>query len=80
MEHELKILPEFFKAIQLSLKRAEVRKNDRNYIVGDILILKEYSNNKFTGREIKRLISHIVKGGQFGLDKDYVMLSFIMFE
>lgn len=41
MTHELKILPEYFEAVTSGRKRFEIRKNDRNFKVGDVLDLKE---------------------------------------
>ena len=40
--HELKILPEYYKAQKAGKKNFEIRKNDRDYKVGDKLVLKEY--------------------------------------
>ena len=39
MIHNLKILPEHFTPVLDGLKLAELRKNDRNFQVGDILVL-----------------------------------------
>ncbi|EGO5031448.1 MULTISPECIES: DUF3850 domain-containing protein [Bacteria] len=39
--HELKILPEYFEAVVSGNKRFEIRKNDRNYKNGNIVI-REY--------------------------------------
>lgn len=41
MTHELKILPEYFEAVASGCKQFEIRKNDRDYKVGDQLILRE---------------------------------------
>lgn len=41
MIHELKILPEYFNEIMYGRKKFEVRFNDRNFKVGDTLLLKE---------------------------------------
>lgn len=52
MQHELKVLPEYFKAIVDETKTFEVRKNDRNFSAGDTLVLHEYEPrilNKETG-------------------------------
>lgn len=40
--HYLKILPEYFQAVRKGIKSFEVRLNDRNFQVGDTLILEEY--------------------------------------
>ncbi|EAD0695550.1 DUF3850 domain-containing protein [Listeria monocytogenes] len=49
--HRLKILPEFFEKKRTLVKAFEIRKNDRNFMVGDTLILQEYVNGEYTGRE-----------------------------
>lgn len=41
-EHELKCNPEYFARIGSGQKTFEIRKNDRDFQVGDILVLKEY--------------------------------------
>lgn len=78
MKHELKTWLEVFKATKTGLKTADFRKNDRNYVVGDTLILKEYDklNEEFTGAFIKVEITHIVKGPHFGIPEGYALLSF----
>ena len=45
-EHELKCRPEFFARIASGQKTFEIRKNDRDFQVGDILILKEHDPEK----------------------------------
>ena len=43
MIHELKIKPQYYEDIKIGLKPFEIRKNDRDFKLGDILILNEYS-------------------------------------
>ncbi|MEK5056036.1 ASCH/PUA domain-containing protein [Niallia sp. FSL K6-0212] len=59
--HHLKIQPEYFDSVSKETKSFEIRKNDRNYKVGDVLLLQEYlpSEAKFTGRVLDRKITYI---------------------
>lgn len=76
MKHELKTWPRYFQAIKDGIKNFEIRENDRDFKVGDTLVLKEYSPtiNKFTGRKVTRQVSCILHGGQFGLAKGYCIM------
>lgn len=40
--HQLKIRPEFFQAVINETKKAEFRRADRAFAVGDLLCLNEY--------------------------------------
>ncbi|MEI2365753.1 ASCH/PUA domain-containing protein [Niallia circulans] len=64
--HHLKIQPEYFDSVSKGTKSFEIRKNDRNYKVGDVLLLQEYlpSESKFTGRVIDRKITYITDYAQ----------------
>ena len=83
--HELKSWPEFYGPIVDGSKTAELRINDRNYAVGDVLVLCEWepNNEVYTGRRCRRRVSHILYGcGSVGviaplrgLSTKYVMLS-----
>lgn len=57
--HELKCWPEFFGALFAGDKRAEVRRNDRDYKAGDYLELKEWDprTGKFTGQRLSFLVT-----------------------
>lgn len=72
--HELKILPEFFVAVLEGRKTFELRNNDRDYKVGDVLLLKEFDGEKYTGNYTRKNVTYVLNGGQYGLDKDYVIL------
>lgn len=79
MIHELKTHKPYFADILLDRKLFEVRNNDRGFKVGDQLLLKEYDAKKeiFTGRFLHRKVSYILKGGNFGVDKDYVIMGIV---
>ena len=75
MKHELKILPEYFNSIIFGNKRFEIRKNDRDFKVGDVLKLMEYTDGNYTGNFIQREIIYIFHGdGNYGLEKGYCVL------
>lgn len=73
--HDLKIYPEFFSAVCTGVKRAELRKNDRDYRVGDTLHLMETPRGSChrTGEFINVTITHIADVGEWM--PGYVLLS-----
>mgnify|MGYP003677871501 CR=1 FL=1 len=76
MEHELKILPPFFIELINGNKNFEIRKDDRDYKVGDTIILREFNDGTYTGRECSRKISFLLRGAeQYGLKNGFVILS-----
>ncbi len=76
MTHELKILPEYFKAVIFGKKTFELRKDDRGYRVNDKLVLREWNGREYTGRQSVRYVSYIYKGcGDYGLEEGYCILS-----
>lgn len=50
MIHQLKTTPPYFTDVTSGDKTFEVRRNDRNYKVGDFLELNEYTDGAETGR------------------------------
>ncbi|MNN27428.1 hypothetical protein D3C81_1409630 [compost metagenome] len=39
----------------------EIRKNDRDFTIGDILVLKEYNvDTGYSGREALRIVTHVI--------------------
>lgn len=44
MEHELKLHPRYFLRKAQGIKTFEIRKNDRDFQVGDTVIYKEYDS------------------------------------
>lgn len=70
--HELKILPEHFGPVIDELKTAELRKNDRNFKAGDLMILLEW-NGEYTGDACERVITHVADVSSYL--PGYVLLS-----
>lgn len=58
--HDLKIQPKYFMDIESGVKSFEIRFNDRDFAVGDILILKEYLNGEYTGRSLWREVCYVI--------------------
>jgi hypothetical protein len=75
--HTIKCKPEFFQPLLEGLKNNEVRENDRDYQVGDILTIKEFDPRTqagYTGRQTMRLVMHVLRDFP-AVDSKYVVLS-----
>jgi hypothetical protein len=75
MTHELKIWPEYYEKVLWGTKKWELRKNDRNFKVGDFILLQEFNSVKYTGREIQVEVTYILHGPSFGLEEGYCIMS-----
>ena len=77
MIHKLKTWRGYFEDVEKGIKTFELRKNDRGFVVGDILLLQEWNKNKeeYTGNELRFKISYILHGGSFGLDEGFCIMS-----
>lgn len=78
--HELKTWPEYFKAISMGHKMFELRRNDRGFKPGDILLLAEYdpSLKSYTGQTLKRKVDYVLEGEGvelFGLQPGFCIMS-----
>ncbi len=73
MYHEVKTAPSFFEAAMAGKKLFELRKNDRDYRVGDTLHQKEFKENAYTGRELIQEIAYILED-YTGLEEGYCIL------
>jgi hypothetical protein len=75
-EHLLKTVHPYFKFVWDRVKKFELRKNDRDFKTGDILILQEYDpiNEQYMSREIHLKVDYILHGGKFGLKDGYCIM------
>lgn len=80
MTHDLKTLPPFFWRVSEGTKNFEVRKNDRDFQVGDTVILNYFNPERPDefNQPIYVQVTYVLHGGQFGIDKDYCVFGFII--
>jgi len=79
MVHELKTWEEYFIAMASGKKNFELRKNDRDFLIGQELLLREYNQQSktYTGRKLRRKISYLLSGKEaeeFGLKPGYCIM------
>lgn len=69
----------FFDAVQRGFKTFEIRKDDRSFDLGDVLVLRHWDPTvkKYSGRYIVRQVSYVLRADQapsWGLAADFVVL------
>jgi hypothetical protein len=74
--HSLKTWPKYFRAIIDGSKKFELRKNDRDFHVGDTLKLEEWDAvaEEYTGRTVLMRVTYLIQG-EFGLPEDMCIMS-----
>lgn len=61
MQHELKCYPDYFEALNNGSKTFECRYNDRDFKVGDELLLREYDSKQgYTARCIVMTVTYVL--------------------
>jgi ASC-1-like (ASCH) protein len=76
MKHELKLETTYFGSVLAGLKTFEIRFNDRDYKVGDILVLKEFNpfTKEFTGRVLEMKVTYLTN---FAQQDGYVVMAIV---
>lgn len=75
MLHTLKIQSRYFKDVVSGLKTFEIRKNDRDYEVGDTLELEEIDSNfEYTGEDCYVEVTYITDYAQ---QEGYVVMGIV---
>lgn len=74
--HKIKILKDFADAVYAGDKTFEIRKNDRGYQKGDIVVFKAMEDTMFTIpdhpiNKTKYMITYVLNG--WGIKEDYVV-------
>lgn len=74
---ELKTWPEPFRNLGARIKPFELRYNDRDFQVGDILCLREFDpvKGEYSGEEELRRVTLLLSDVQFGLKPGYVIMA-----
>jgi hypothetical protein len=75
-EHYLKTDSKFFADIAAKRKKFEIRRDDRNYQMGDLLILGELKGKTLSGWCIKCHVSYVLESSDFpdGIKEGYVIM------
>lgn len=78
-DHTLKSWPEYFVPVWEGHKTFEIRKNDRYFREGDIVLLEEWvpENEQYTGRKIRAKITYMT---QFEQQEGFVVFSLSIHE
>lgn len=71
--HDVKLGTTFFDDVKTGRKTFELRKNDRGYKEGDIIVLHEYKDGTTTGRTITKKIVYMLEDFT-GLEDGYCIL------
>lgn len=79
MVHELKTWSNFFQLMASGEKSFELRKNDRGFLAGHELLLREYNphTNSYTGQTLRRKITYVLQekeAEEIGLKPGYCIM------
>ena len=79
MVHELKTWSYYFNLVKSGEKPFELRKNDRGFLAGHELLLREFDRETqiYTGQTLRRKITCVIEGSEaesFGLKPGYCIL------
>jgi hypothetical protein len=73
--HTLKTWQPFWDDVFEGHKTFEVRRDDRGYKVGDLLVLQEWADDRHLGGTCFRVIAYVLRdGAQFGVREGHVVL------
>lgn len=72
---EKKILKQYFRDVYNGKKTFELRKDEDNVQENDLLILREYDGEDYTGNMIMRKVSYVLRNcPQYGLMDGYCII------
>ena len=73
---------EEFEPLWIGTKKADWRKDNKEYSESDVLHFLEYDfkRSKYTGRWIKATVTHIQRNYKLGIPKEYCVISFTIIQ
>jgi hypothetical protein len=85
-EHVLKTWGRYWDRVASGEKTFEVRRDDRGFQKGDILVLRRTEDDtpyqcspgadgRFSYRDLRKRVAWILTGGQFGIEPGYVVMA-----
>lgn len=83
-EHTLKCFSVYWDAIERGDKNFEVRRDDRGFQKGDVLVLQKFDGSHYEmdgygygakHKELRRRVLYVLTGGQFGIAPGYVVMA-----
>lgn len=70
-----KILPEYYTAVKRRTKTFELRQDEDDIQPGDFLVLREWDGEKYTGRQITRAVTYVLRDcPEFGLIEGHCVI------
>ena len=73
---EKKILPQYIKKVSAEKKTFEIRKDEDDIQEGDILILREWDGEKYTGKKCVREVTYVLRDvPEYGLQDGYCVIA-----
>lgn len=74
---EKKILPQYFGAVVAGKKNFELRKDEDDIEVNDLLMLREWNGMQYTGRSTARKVTYVLRNvPEYGLQEGYCIIGF----
>jgi hypothetical protein len=73
--HVLKTVQPYFESVWMGSKNFEVRRADRNFQPGDLLVLAEWDGEGYPGRATFQVVMYVLRDGEaFGVQPGFVVL------
>ncbi len=72
---EKKILPEYYMLVRHGQKNFELRKDEDDIQIDDVLILREWKDGRYTGRALEAKVAYVLRDcPQYGLMEGYCII------